>query len=58
MTAPRCGSNTHLGPLHFGSTNPGLGRVLYFAYSVSRTPLYKYTKGGCLVRDNKQYDGK
>ena len=46
MTAPRCGLNTHLGPLHFGSTNPVLGRVSYFACSVFRTPLYKYTKGG------------
>ena len=54
MTAPNGGSNAYLGPLHLGSTNPGLGRVSYFAYSVSRTPLYKYTKGGCLARDNKQ----
>ena len=54
MTAPRYGSIGDGHQVVFSLIRPYEGGVPHFAYSVSRTPSYIYTKGGSIGRNKKQ----
>ena len=49
MTAPRYGLKGEGPQVVFPLIRPSCGRVPYFAYSVSRTPSYRYTKEGVSI---------
>ena len=54
MTASLCGSMGDRHQVVFPLIRPYEGGDPYFAYSVSRTPSYIYTKGGSFRRHNQQ----
>lgn len=49
MTTPRYGLKGEGPQVVFPLIRPPHGGVPYFAYSVCRTPSYRYTKGGFLL---------
>ena len=54
MTNPNGGSIGDGYYIYLSLIRPYEGGVPYFAYSVSRTPSYIYTKGGSFRRHNQQ----